>query len=904
MGPALSKDDYDDRPDSASTSPGASIFSQNSSQRRHPQSDIPHEKRLAKRQIEVYYRDFFMLYHDREQAMARIELAARAGQIDEQTRLKLRKEQFLRELHYIRQKRNPMSMSHYDIIRKIGQGSFGEVFLVRHRGDRKLYAMKKLQKKDMIYKRQVNHVWLERFVLASVGEHPLVVKMHYSFQDHDHLYFIMEYLHGGDMMTMLIRQDFLPEEWAKFYIAELVVAIDALHRTGIIHRDIKPDNILFRKDGHICLSDFGLSKSLMQPTERDWVALTGAEYVNRPNFIEHIRRGDIDLPLKDRVRLWKALAKEHAFSQVGTPNYIAPEVLQDHSYTESCDWWSVGVILYEMLVGCPPFCSRNPAHVTGMICQWRRYLRFPPELPEGRISRAAKDLIRRLICEAPNRLGGMRGLEEFKEHPFFSGIDWDNLSNAQAPFVPRLNSDTDTRYFEDQITQSDISEVMPDLSQLPDEAIGSATSGSSGSGGKDEGSKTGKETRRRSFRRVRHDRNRDLEFVGFTFIPMRSESQWDLRRPDLYNPPSSGRSELRSSSTTEALSLEGDRAVSSGKPLRSPRGRLAAATIAAAEVTNTEERAASNPSSWEVHPEQGTKSKHPQKRGVAERGVRFMDTTKTDESQRSSQGHLQTIVSDDLSTVSTGMEADDREIPPETSVQSQAATGSGDKRKLVNKQGDGDDFDELDEELGATRVTEVMIRRDDEMWGELKGSHAIPSCLSLPELSRAPGSEDEEEVDSSEALHTPRRDSSSGQGSSESVGTDDDGIHRRTSRLNTPVHFKSVRPEKLTRASVESHKHSQDGLCLPPTPSEVDLFVGYASRGIHTAARELTNTQTSNVPAVIRHAKEELSGTAVKIQESLAPTASTSTASENSEFLDTATHDIVSGNAPVATGAS
>lgn len=758
----------------------------------------------------------------------------------------------------------------------------------------------------MIFKRQVNHVWLERFVLASVGEHPLVVKMHYSFQDHDHLYFIMEYLHGGDMMTMLIRQEYLPESWAKFYIAELVVAIDALHRTGIIHRDIKPDNILFRKNGHICLSDFGLSKSLMQPTERDWLALTGAEYVNRPNFIEHIRRGDIDLPLKDRVRLWKALAKEYAFSQVGTPNYIAPEVLQDHSYTESCDWWSVGVILYEMLVGCPPFCARNPAHVTSMICQWRRYLSFPHDLPEDRVSPAARDLIHRLLCESPNRIGGKRGLAEFKEHPFFKGIDWDNLAEAEAPFIPQLSSDTDTRYFEDEITKTDISQVVLSQSQeqhhtiTHEEAPESVTSGSSGSAGKDGSVKSGKLPRRRSSRRLKYDRNMDLEFVGFTFIPMNSmrpETHWESSRHDFYNPPASARADQKISAMTEALSLEGNPAESKAKPLRSPRGRAAEAAIAAARVASAHSRNEGNSPPWGDHRIDVTKIDG-QRDDIGEsvRGVRFVDTTNANDDKRMNQQRLHAITSDEMSTVSNGPPVDDDDVMLEEDHKVSTGTETD----------DNNGFDEIDEGIGAMRVEEVVIEDEDSMWsGQARSEHhlgewSLHSSLSLPELSsKSREEEDTEEQPESRAVR--RSASSSERDSDGSIETVDDGVQRRTSRLNMPVNVTQSKTDVTPQPSLESRSSSKDGQLLPPTLSEVDRFVGYASRRIDTAARELTSTHTSNVPAVVRHAKEQLNGTAVRFQETLGPGGSTTPANEEeSECLEPAISHLTTNSAATA----
>ncbi|CDF40779.1 Serine/threonine protein kinase Nuclear [Chondrus crispus] len=886
-----------------------SAFSPHPSQRSsHEDLDIPHEKRLAKRQIEVYYRDFFMLYHDREHAIARIESAARAGHIDEATRVRLRKEQFMRELEYIRRKRNPMSIAHYEIIRKIGQGSFGEVFLVRHRGDRRLYAMKKLQKRDMIYKRQVHHVWLERFVLASVGEHPLVVKMHYSFQDEHHLYFIMEYLHGGDMMTMFIRKEFLPEDWARFYIAELVVAIDALHRTGIIHRDIKPDNILFRKDGHICLSDFGLSKSLMQPSERHWLAITSTEYVNRPNFIEHIRRGDVDFPLAYRVKLWKALAKENAFSQVGTPNYIAPEVLQDRSYSESCDWWSVGVILFEMLVGCPPFCSRDPANVTSMICQWKRYFHFPRELPESRMSPAARDLICRLLCDSRNRLGAKRGLEEFKEHPFFAGIDWHSLARTPAPFIPELESEEDTRYFEDDITKSDISKLIPRKPEMAQEPC-SGLLETFESGNEDTRNSTSKITRRRSSKRFRYNRNRDLEFVGFTFIPRHLDTQWGGYQ-NLNHEPHRHHAAVRrgqqSSTMTNALSLEGGREESRLKPLRSPRGAEAAAVIAAAEVVTEKNRGTHLP---DRVTDAALECKQTETSDGRSGHVRFVDTNEAVEPQMS-ENVPPTVSStaDGAFAISTHIQMDREQTLSEP--ESFPAMALKNDEELENDSG-GDSLGE--KALGAEVVKEVSIRPSTVFWDELPpkqteekrdGSitRSLHSCISLPELRSKHARSDVEDTDAEDETQGIPESANIEAESACSAGTDDDGVERRMSRLHIPEEVSSCPPMKTPRTRQATGTNSpQSGVNLKPTASEVDLFVDYASRELNTASRELTNTPTSNVPAVIRHAKEDLSGTAAEIQESLGPRTSTSTASTDmSEFPDRANAHPVPNNSVVS----
>jgi serine/threonine protein kinase len=434
---------------------------------------------VAKRQIEVYYRDFFTRHRARVARTAQLDAL---GLPEEERRIALR-DQFLRELEYLRERRKPMSVADFDVVRKIGQGGFGEVFLVRMRSTAELYALKKIPKESMLRQRQVSHVWLERFVLATVGHHPNVVKMYYSFQDRTHLYFVMEYLPGGDLFSMFRRMQFLSEEWARFYIAEIIVAIDALHRTGIIHRDVKPDNIIFGAQGHIRLSDFGLSKSLFhatpaaadaanmvaassshwapfvsqsmnarQSTQDDRVANPQPSGNGVPSLANPDRKGPgrmWDIPIHERIAGWRDVAQNCHLSAVGSIDYIAPEVLQGRSYSESADWWSVGVILFEMLVGYPPFLATNQSDTESMIIHADRYLEFPQQyegVPE--VSRDAEDLIRRLVCEPDHRLGGIRGIEEFKEHPFFHGVEWEVLDRKKAPFQPALDSETDTRYFD------------------------------------------------------------------------------------------------------------------------------------------------------------------------------------------------------------------------------------------------------------------------------------------------------------------------------------------------------------------------------------------------------------------------------------------------------------------------
>ncbi|KAL7985252.1 hypothetical protein Chor_003822 [Crotalus horridus] len=298
-----------------------------------------------------------------------------------------------------------------------------EVRLVQKKDTGHVYAMKILRKADMLEKEQVGHIRAERDILVE-ADSLWVVKMFYSFQDKLNLYLIMEFLPGGDMMTLLMKKDTLTEEETQFYIAETVLAIDSIHQLGFIHRDIKPDNLLLDSKGHVKLSDFGLC--------------TGLKKAHRTEFYRNL---SYNLP-SDFMQ---------AFSTVGTPDYIAPEVFMQTGYNKLCDWWSLGVIMYEMLIGYPPFCSETPQETYKKVMNWKETLIFPPEVP---ISERAKDLILRFCCEWEHRIGAP-GVEEIKTNPFFEGVDWEHIRERPAAISIEIKSIDDTSNF-DEFPESDI----------------------------------------------------------------------------------------------------------------------------------------------------------------------------------------------------------------------------------------------------------------------------------------------------------------------------------------------------------------------------------------------------------------------------------------------------------------
>ncbi|KAJ6662148.1 hypothetical protein lerEdw1_012613 [Lerista edwardsae] len=354
-----------------------------------------------------------------------------------------------------------MKAEDYEVVKVIGRGAFGEVQLerinehveldeykvptaspqpsmpcarhtkaalsdpsappvkVRHKSSRKVYAMKLLSKFEMIKRSDSAFFWEERDIMAFANS-PWVVQLFYAFQDDRYLYMVMEYMPGGDLVNLMSNYD-VPEKWARFYTAEVVLALDAIHSMGFIHRDVKPDNMLLDKSGHLKLADFGTCMKM-----------------NKEGMV----RCD---------------------TAVGTPDYISPEVLKsqggDGYYGRECDWWSVGVFLYEMLVGDTPFYADSLVGTYSKIMNHKNSLSFPDD---NDISKDAKNLICGFLTDREVRLG-RNGVEEIKRHPFFKNDQWawETLRDTVAPVVPDLSSDIDTSNFDDLEEDKGEEETFP-----------------------------------------------------------------------------------------------------------------------------------------------------------------------------------------------------------------------------------------------------------------------------------------------------------------------------------------------------------------------------------------------------------------------------------------------------------
>ncbi|CAL4890849.1 unnamed protein product [Urochloa decumbens] len=322
------------------------------------------------------------------------------------------------------------SIEDFEIIKPISRGAFGRVFLARKRVTGDLFAIKVLKKADMIRKNAVESILAERDILIS-ARNPFVVRFFYSFTCRENLYLVMEYLNGGDLYSLLRNLGCLDEDMARTYIAELVLALEYLHSMNVIHRDLKPDNLLIGRDGHIKLTDFGLSKvGLINSTDD----LSGPD-VSSVLVGDH-QPADAEQRAQQRQQRQKQTA-------VGTPDYLAPEILLGMAHGPTADWWSVGIILFELLVGIPPFNAEHPQIIFDNIMN--REIPWP-HVPEE-LSSEAYDLIDKLLMENPVQRLGATGAGEVKAHPFFKGINWDMLARQKVAFIPSTDDEYDTSYF-------------------------------------------------------------------------------------------------------------------------------------------------------------------------------------------------------------------------------------------------------------------------------------------------------------------------------------------------------------------------------------------------------------------------------------------------------------------------
>ena len=314
---------------------------------------------------------------------------------------------------YYRYSRQKIDENRFEIISEIGKGGFGKVKLCRDKTTNEVLAMKKLKYDLLINNAQLFHIKTEKDILSS-NNNIWKANLDYSFINDGYLYFIMDYYPGGDLLHFMNKKDTLTEDEARFYIAEIILAVESLHKNNCIHRDIKPDNFFIDKNGHLKIGDFGLS-----------IISNNISYPYTYSLKKNNCNGDSE-----------NLKKLIGFSNVGSLLYVAPEVIDKKSYGAEIDWWSVGIIFYEMLVGFPPFWGENdtPKDTGLKLKNFKKYLNIPKGV---KISHGAKKLIFDFLSDRKNRLG-VNGIDEIKNHIFFKDFDWENVRKMKPPFVPNL----------------------------------------------------------------------------------------------------------------------------------------------------------------------------------------------------------------------------------------------------------------------------------------------------------------------------------------------------------------------------------------------------------------------------------------------------------------------------------
>lgn len=303
-----------------------------------------------------------------------------------------------------------VSTADFELLKVLGRGSFGKVMQVRHKSDGNVYAMKILKKKAIVKRDQVDHTKSEREILQAM-QHPFLMKLRFAFQTKQKLYFVLDFLRGGELFFHLKSHKFFSIDIAKMYVAEIGLALGHLHSLGYIYRDLKPENILLDDDGHVCLTDFGLSTKLQDDGK--------------------------------------------ATTFCGTPEYLAPEIITAVGHDRMVDWWSLGILLYELTVGIPPFYSQN-VHEMYQSIQFAP-IKFPQRLPED-----CKDIILQLLTRDPQfRMGAKRDVEEIKEHKFYNDVNWEKLyARGYTPrFKPTVKNDTYTGNFDKEFTDERVQDT-------------------------------------------------------------------------------------------------------------------------------------------------------------------------------------------------------------------------------------------------------------------------------------------------------------------------------------------------------------------------------------------------------------------------------------------------------------
>jgi serine/threonine protein kinase len=366
----------------------------------------------------------------RERQMTTLTNALNDSRLSDTEKNKLIEEFKQEENNYLRSSRKRQSQGNYDFISLIGKGGFADVWLVVNKSTSDINVLKIIRKKDVILSDQIENVKNERNVLSLVSN-PWIVKLYSSFQDSEHLYLVLDFVQGGDLLNALNKFKTFPPSVCRFFAAEIAIALNSVHELGFIHGDVKPDNILIDKTGHIKLTDFGIA----------------SQYGKNDKCYDDLLASAQDLMLKSKNGTYiistagQRKAHKRSSTIIGSIDYIAPEILKGEKPTTKSDFWALGIVLYEMFFGFTPFSGNSKKETALRIINWKKALRIPAS---HNLPQSALILLKQLLCDKENRIG----YEEIVRHPFFAGFDFVNPFGMTTPIKPQVTDPLDTSHFE------------------------------------------------------------------------------------------------------------------------------------------------------------------------------------------------------------------------------------------------------------------------------------------------------------------------------------------------------------------------------------------------------------------------------------------------------------------------
>ncbi|KAL3473507.1 kinase-like domain-containing protein [Aspergillus californicus] len=358
-----------------------------------------------------------------------------------------------RERAHLRKRRTRLRQGDFQILTQVGQGGYGQVYLASKKDTKEVCALKVMSKKLLFKLDEVRHILTERDILTAAKSEWLV-KLLYAFQDDTQIYLAMEFVPGGDFRTLLNNTGVLHNRHARFYIAEMFCCIDALHALGYIHRDLKPENFLIDSTGHVKLTDFGLAAGMLNPGKIESMRVKLEEVGKTPVPFGRPMESRTMAERRQGYRSLRERQVNYAKSIVGSPDYMAPEVLKGDEYDFTVDYWSLGCMLFEALAGYPPFAGATVDETWQNLKNWQKVLRRPVyEDPNYFLSKRTWDLITRLVASRDYRF---KNIQEIHAHDYFHEVDFNSLRDGRPPFVPELDSETDAGYFDDFGNEADM----------------------------------------------------------------------------------------------------------------------------------------------------------------------------------------------------------------------------------------------------------------------------------------------------------------------------------------------------------------------------------------------------------------------------------------------------------------